>query len=358
MPVLDSGARGVDHDLRAARHRRRADRLGERGVSWRSKELGADKFEIVAPSVSILAEPPVAVVDKVVDKHGTREVAEAYLEYLYTPRRPGDRGEELLSPASTARSPPKYAEQFPKLKLFTIDDVFGGWTKAQKTHFADGGISTRSTSRERDQTAWRKRAHDVGMRVRPRRGCVTPAFSASTLRLGYTILYLCAHRADSAVDAVRSRRRRSTWAHFWAAVTSPRVVASYRLSFGASLGRRAGQRGVRLLWSRGCWCGIAFPGTAHRRCAGRSAVRAADRGRRHRARRRLYAPNGWFGAPLAPLGIKVAFTPLGVLVALTFIGLPFVVRTRAAGARGSRRRGRGSGREPRRERAGRPFSAA
>ena len=85
VPVLDSGARGVDHHVRAARHRRRAARLGERGATWRSRSSAQDKFEIVVPSLSILAEPPVAVVDKVVDKQGTRAVAEAYLEYLYSP---------------------------------------------------------------------------------------------------------------------------------------------------------------------------------------------------------------------------------------------------------------------------------
>jgi sulfate transport system substrate-binding protein len=92
----------------------------------------------VAPAQSILAEPPVAVVDKVVDKHGTRKVAEAYLQYLYT-----DEGQEIIAKnyyrPTTDKASRKYAAQFPKIKLFTIDDTFGGWTRAQKTHFADGG---------------------------------------------------------------------------------------------------------------------------------------------------------------------------------------------------------------------------
>ncbi len=80
------------------------------------------------------------MVDKVVDKRGTRDVAKAYLEYLYSAGRPGDRREELLPPDRRRRSPPSTRSNFPKVKLFTIDELFGGWTKAQKTHFADGGV--------------------------------------------------------------------------------------------------------------------------------------------------------------------------------------------------------------------------
>jgi sulfate/thiosulfate-binding protein len=138
VPVLDSGARGATVTF--------AERgVGDVLLSWENeadlakKEFGADKFDIVYPPSSILAEPPVAVVDKVVDKRGTRKVAEAYLQYLYS-----DEGQEIAarnfyrprSPAVAAR----HAAQFPKLALFTIDDVFGGWTKAQKTHFVDGGV--------------------------------------------------------------------------------------------------------------------------------------------------------------------------------------------------------------------------
>jgi sulfate/thiosulfate transport system substrate-binding protein len=137
VPVLDSGARSSTTTF--------VERgIGDVLLAWENeavlaiKELGPDKFEIVAPSLSILAEPPVAVVDKVVDKHGTRKVAEAYLQYLYS-----DEGQEIAAknyyrPISEPIAK-KYAAQFPKVKLFTIDDVLGGWTKAQKTHFADGG---------------------------------------------------------------------------------------------------------------------------------------------------------------------------------------------------------------------------
>lgn len=137
VPVLDSGARGATTTF--------VERgIGDVLIAWENeallaiKELGPDKFDIVAPSVSILAEPPVAVVDKVVDKRGTRKVAEAYLQFLYT-----DEGQEIAAknyyrPISS-RVAAKYASSFPQLKLFTIDEAFGGWAKAQKTHFADGG---------------------------------------------------------------------------------------------------------------------------------------------------------------------------------------------------------------------------
>jgi sulfate transport system substrate-binding protein len=103
------------------------------------KEFGADKFDIVYPPTSILAEPPVAVVDKVVDKRGTRAVATAYLEYLYSPEGQEIAARHFYRPIDPAIAA-KYAANFPKISLFTIDDVFGGWAKAQKTHFADGGV--------------------------------------------------------------------------------------------------------------------------------------------------------------------------------------------------------------------------
>src|SRR5262249_51472270 len=103
------------------------------------KELGPDKVEIVVPSLSILAEPPVALVDKVVDKKGTRAAAQAYLEYLYTSEVQEIAARSYYRPrlATVAR---KYASTFPKVPLATIDEVFGGWQKAQKAHFADGGV--------------------------------------------------------------------------------------------------------------------------------------------------------------------------------------------------------------------------
>jgi sulfate/thiosulfate-binding protein len=138
VPVLDSGARGATTTFVQRG-------LGDVFLSWENeaflavKEFGSDKFEIVIPSLSILAEPPVTVVDKVVDRRGTREVAEAYLKFLYT-----EKGQEIA--AKNFYRPrlesvvKKYADQFPKVKLFTIDEVFGGWQKAQKRHFDDGGV--------------------------------------------------------------------------------------------------------------------------------------------------------------------------------------------------------------------------
>ena len=106
-------------------------------LEWVS--LGPSKFEIVTPSLSILAEPPVAVVDKVVDKRGTRKVAEAYLEFLYSAEGQNMVGKHYYRPYDLAIAK-KYEGQFAKVKLFDIDDVFGGWKKAQATHFADGGV--------------------------------------------------------------------------------------------------------------------------------------------------------------------------------------------------------------------------
>jgi sulfate transport system substrate-binding protein len=102
------------------------------------KEFGPEKFQIVVPSISILAEPSVAVVDKVVDKKGTRAVAEEYLKYLYSDEGQDIAGRNYYRPTAD-KAKAKYASQFPKLTLVTVDSAFGGWTKADKDHFADGG---------------------------------------------------------------------------------------------------------------------------------------------------------------------------------------------------------------------------
>lgn len=137
VPVLDTGARGSTITF--------VERgIGDVFLSWENeaflavKELGPDKFEIIVPSLSILAEPPVAVVDKVADKRGTRKVAQAYLEYLYSDEGQDIAGKHYYRPR-VEKIAAKYSKQFPKVNLFTIDEVFGGWAKAQKTHFADGG---------------------------------------------------------------------------------------------------------------------------------------------------------------------------------------------------------------------------
>jgi sulfate/thiosulfate transport system substrate-binding protein len=138
VPVLDTGARGSTVTF--------VERgVGDVLLAWENeaylalKEFGKDKFQIVVPSVSILAEPPVAVVDKVVDRKGTRAAAEAYLKYWYTKEAQEIAGRNFYRPTDPEVAK-KYAGSFAKVDLFTIDDVFGGWTKAQKTHFTDGGV--------------------------------------------------------------------------------------------------------------------------------------------------------------------------------------------------------------------------
>jgi len=138
VPVLDSGARGSTTTF--------IERgIGDVLLTWENeallaiKELGPEKVEIVVPSVSVLAEPPVAAVDKVVDRRGTRKQAEAYLQYLYA-----EEGQEIAAQnyyrPTNEKIAKKYAAQFPKVKLLTIEEIAGGWTKAQRTHFADGGV--------------------------------------------------------------------------------------------------------------------------------------------------------------------------------------------------------------------------
>ena len=138
VPVLDTGARGATVTF--------VERgVGDVLLAWENeaylalKEFGPEKFEIVAPPLSILAEPPVAIVDKVADKKGTRNVADAYLQYWYT-----KEGQEIAARNFYRPRDPeiakKYENSFAKVELFTIDDLFGGWTKAQKEHFADGGV--------------------------------------------------------------------------------------------------------------------------------------------------------------------------------------------------------------------------
>lgn len=141
VPVLDSGARGATNTFVQRE-------IGDVLLTWENeallalKELGPDKVEMVVPSVSILAEPPVAVVDTVVDRRGTRQIAEAYLKYLYT--EPGQEiaARHYFRPRNAAVLE-RHKEQFPQLQLFTIDDVFGGWKKTHEQHFADGAVFDR-----------------------------------------------------------------------------------------------------------------------------------------------------------------------------------------------------------------------
>jgi sulfate transport system substrate-binding protein len=137
VPVLDSGARGstITFSKRG---------IGDVLLSWENEahlalQENPGKFEIVYPSSSILAEPPVALVDKNVDRHGTRKVAQAYLQFLYTKKAQEIEAQNFYRPRDKAVLA-AHAKDFPDIKLYTIDDLFGGWTKAQATHFADGGV--------------------------------------------------------------------------------------------------------------------------------------------------------------------------------------------------------------------------
>lgn len=137
VPVLDSGARGSTTTFVQRG-------IGDVLLAWENEaflamnELGKNKFEIVVPSVSILAEPPVAIVDKVVDRRGTRAVAKAYLDFLYTKEAQEIAARHYYRPRLTDVAK-NYATRFPKITLFTIDELFGGWHKAQKIHFSDNG---------------------------------------------------------------------------------------------------------------------------------------------------------------------------------------------------------------------------
>jgi len=138
VPVLDSGARGATTTFIQRG-------IGDVLLTWENEaflainELGEGKFDIVVPPSSILAETPIALVDKVVDKHGTRDLAQAYLDYLYSPVGQKLAAKHYYRPISPELADPKDLARFPKLKLFTVNEQFGGWDKAQKDHFDDGG---------------------------------------------------------------------------------------------------------------------------------------------------------------------------------------------------------------------------
>ena len=139
VSVLDSGARGSTNTFVQRG-------IGDVFISWENEaflavnELGPENFEIIVPSISILAEPPVTVVDGVAKKHGTEALSKAYLEYLYSPVGQKIAAKHFYRPTKPEHADPADIARFPDVKLLTIDDTFGGWAKAQKTHFSDGGV--------------------------------------------------------------------------------------------------------------------------------------------------------------------------------------------------------------------------
>ena len=141
VPVQDTGARAATNTFVQRG-------IGDVVLAWENeallagREMGPDAFDIVWPSVSVLAEPPVALIDSVVDRKGTRAVAEAYLEYLYAPEGQDIVARNFFRPTN-AEVAARYASQFPEMHMFTVDAVFGGWARAQAEHFADGGIYDR-----------------------------------------------------------------------------------------------------------------------------------------------------------------------------------------------------------------------
>jgi sulfate transport system substrate-binding protein len=145
VPVLDSGARGATNTFVQRE-------IGDVLIAWENeallsiRELGSERVEMVLPSISILAEPPVALVDTVVDRHGTRQVAEAYLQYLYTPAAQAIAAKHYFRPRDAAVAE-QHKEDFKPLPTFTIDTAFGGWTQAQATHFDEGGVYDRLNRR-------------------------------------------------------------------------------------------------------------------------------------------------------------------------------------------------------------------
>ena len=325
VPVLDTGARGSTTTF--------AQRgIGDVLLAWENEaflaceEFGEDKFEIVVPSLSILAEPPVALVDGNVDAKGTRKAAEAYLEFLYTPDGAGDHRQALL-PAVEARGarPRPISRGCRSSKLVTIDEDFGGWAKAQTDAFRRRRHLRPASTRPKPLTPMRRRAAS-SRRRRPALPAPSalPGFgSRSATRSIYLGLIVLIPLAALVLQAVGARARRALSA---IADRRPRVAGGAAALASASRSRRRSIDAVFGLLVAWVLARYRFPG---RRLLDAAvdlpfALPTAVAGIALAA---LYAPNGWIGALLAPLGIKVAFTPLGIFVALVFVGLPFVVRT-------------------------------
>ena len=294
------------------------------------------------PSVSILAEPPAAVVDKWAGQHGTREVAQTYLEYLYSPAGQRLVAKHYYRPVRTEGVPAEDLKRFSQVELLSIDAAFGGWQEAQKTHFADGGTfdqiyagqmtprtqrpefngpRTKAEDQRPKAEVRRPKERKSDMVIRWKQRSVLPGFGVT---MGCTLLYLCLIVLIP-LSALFVKTATASWGHVWDTVISPRVLASFRLSLGASLVAAATNTAFGFLVA---WMLVrySFPG---KRLVDAIvdlpfALPTAVSGI---ALTSVYAPSGWLGQWLEPCGIKAVFSPLGVTLALTFIGLPFVVRT-------------------------------
>ena len=274
--------------------------LGDVLVSWENEAILALKqhpgeYQIVVPSVSILAEPPVAWVDTNVAKHHTEAVAKAYLHYLYSPARRSSNASGAIARGSPRCSAPA-ARPFARTDLTTIAN-FGGWNAAAQRSSPTAAFSIRRTERDDSRTrggAW----DDHARRGRRRRGaarCADP------------------HAQRHHAGGLRCN-----------GIFAERSLAAYRLSFGAAILASLIDI-VAAGSSPSCWCVIRRPACASSmRCRRSVCVAAAVTGITLAT---LYGPHGWVGSRLAQHGIAVAYTPAGIVLALAFVGMPFVVRT-------------------------------
>ena len=349
VPVLDTGARGSTVTF--------VERgVGDVLLAWENeaylalKEFGPDKFEIVAPSQSILAEPPVAVVDKVVDKKGTRNAAEAYLQYLYTHGRPGDRRAQFLPSARSPRSPRNTKTPSPRSSCSRSTTFSAAGPRRRRNISPTAASSTRSTRTDRAPSSGAFAGGLVSAVAARRRSL--PGFG---LTLGLTLSCLSVIVLIPLAGAVPEIARAEPRAVLEHPVQPPRAERACASPSASPCGGLRQSRSSAAS-SPGCWCATASPGTrlfdaiVDLPFALPTAVAGI-------ALTALYAEKGWLGALLAALGIKVAYTPLGIFVALIFIGLPFVVRTVQPVLAGSRPRGRGGRRAASAPAAGRPSAA-
>ena len=285
----------LDHHLRRARHRRRAARLGERGASWRVKELGKDKFEIVVP-VASASSPSRRSPSSTRSSTSTARArsAEAYLEFLYTRRGPGDRRRSTTTGRAIAdgrREVRRRSSRRSSCSPSTRSSAAGARRRRRTSPTA--ASSTRSTQPGDSEPA------PQPSRPLERQRSVLPGFGLS---LGFTLLYLSLLVLHPAVGAVPQDARRSAGTQFWATVAAPRALAAYRLSFGAVARRGAGQRRLRRCSWPGCWCATASRASALVDALVDLPVRAAHRGGGHRAHRALRAERLARAATLEPLG--------------------------------------------------------